>query len=96
VWLTVNGNERQRADLSGLLWSVAELVAMLSRSVTLASGDLIYTGTPAGVGPLQSGDVVNGGVEGIGQFSMTVGSADIRDRTRRSGETTASFSGDAL
>lgn len=75
VWLAVNGIERQRADLSGLLWSVAELVAMLSRSVTLAPGDLVYTGTPAGVGPLQAGDVVAGGVEGIGQFSMTVGSA---------------------
>jgi len=75
VWLAVNGIERQRADLSGLLWSVAELVAMLSRSVTLVPGDLVYTGTPVGVGPLQAGDVVAGGVEGIGQFSMTVGSA---------------------
>ena len=73
MWLAVNGIERQRADLSDLLWPVAELVAMLSRSVTLAPGDLIYTGTPAGVGPLQPGDVVSGGVAGIGQFSMTVG-----------------------
>lgn len=75
VWLTVNGAERQRADVSGLLWPVPELVAMLSRSVTLLPGDLIYTGTPAGVGPLLPGDVVEGGVAGIGQFSMTVGSA---------------------
>ena len=75
VWLTVNGMERQRADLSDLLWPVPELVAMLSRSVTLAPGDLIYTGTPAGVGPLQPGDVVSGGVAGIGQFAMTVGTA---------------------
>ncbi|MDM0069697.1 fumarylacetoacetate hydrolase family protein [Variovorax sp. J31P207] len=73
VWLAVNGVERQRADLSGLLWPVPELVAMLSRSVTLAPGDLIYTGTPAGVGPLQPGDVVSGGVADIGRFSMTVG-----------------------
>jgi fumarylpyruvate hydrolase len=73
VWLAVNGTQRQRADLSDLLWPVAELVAMLSRSVTLLPGDLIYTGTPAGVGPLQPGDVVSAGVEGIGQFSMTVG-----------------------
>jgi len=73
VWLAVNGIERQRADLAGLLWPVAELVAMLSRSVTLMPGDLIYTGTPAGVGPLQAGDVVSGGVAGIGEFSMTVG-----------------------
>ena len=73
VWLSVNGIERQRADVSDLLWPVPELVAMLSRSITLAPGDLIYTGTPAGVGPLQPGDVVQGGVAGIGQFSMTVG-----------------------
>lgn len=75
VWLTVNGIERQRADLSDLMWPVPELVAMLSRSVTLARGDLIYTGTPAGVGPLRPGDVVSGGVADIGQFSMTVDNA---------------------
>lgn len=72
LWLAVNGLERQRADLSDLLWPVPDLVAMLSRSVTLAPGDLIYTGTPAGVGPLLPGDVVSGGIAGIGQFSMTV------------------------
>ncbi|SDP54938.1 fumarylpyruvate hydrolase [Rhodoferax sp. OV413] len=76
IWLTVNGMERQRADLADLLWPVPELVAMLSRSVTLAPGDLIYTGTPAGVGSLQPGDVVQGGVADIGQFSMTVGNTN--------------------
>ena len=80
VWLKVNGVERQRADLSDLLWPVPELIAMLSRSVTLAPGDLIYTGTPAGVGPLRPGDVVDGGVAGIGEFSMTVGSAQVPGR----------------
>lgn len=72
VWLAVNGVDRQRADVADLLWSVPELVAMLSRSVTLKPGDLIFTGTPVGVGTLQPGDVVSGGVGGIGQFSMTV------------------------
>lgn len=72
LWLAVNGNDRQRADVSGLLWSVPELVAMLSRSVALVPGDLIYTGTPAGVGPLTPGDVVNAGVAGIGELTMTV------------------------
>ncbi|MFJ3460040.1 fumarylacetoacetate hydrolase family protein [Achromobacter spanius] len=72
LWLSVNGADRQRADVSGLLWSVAELVAMLSRSVALAPGDLVYTGTPAGVGPLAPGDVVSAGVAGIGDFTMTV------------------------
>ena len=56
-------------------WPVPELVAMLSRSVTLAPGDLIYTGTPAGVGPLLSRDVVSGGVAGIGELSMAVGAS---------------------
>ncbi|WP_159912663.1 fumarylacetoacetate hydrolase family protein [Pantoea sp. 18069] len=81
VWLTVNGVARQRADVCDLLWSVPELVAMLSRSVTLLPGDLILTGTPAGVGPLSPGDVVTGGVAGIGQFSMTVGSPADRGAT---------------
>lgn len=72
IWLTVNGAERQRADLADLLWPVPELVAMLSRSLTLLPGDLIFTGTPAGVGPLRPGDVIEGGVAGIGQFSMTI------------------------
>jgi fumarylpyruvate hydrolase len=73
VWLAVNGVERQRADVGDMLWPVPELVAMLSRSVTLAPGDLVFTGTPVGVGPLQPGDVVTAGVAGIGQFTMTVG-----------------------
>ncbi|PJI97886.1 fumarylpyruvate hydrolase [Acidovorax sp. 69] len=72
IWLAVNGAERQRADVADMLWPVPELVAMLSRSVALLPGDLIYTGTPAGVGPLQPGDTVTGGVEGVGEFSMTV------------------------
>lgn len=74
MWLAVNGVERQRTDLSRLLWPVPELVAMLSRSVTLMPGDLIYTGTPAGVGPLQPGDVITAGVAGVGELCMTVSS----------------------
>ncbi|MGI4778381.1 MAG: fumarylacetoacetate hydrolase family protein [Janthinobacterium lividum] len=72
VWLAVNGTDRQRADLADLLWPVSALVAMLSRSVVLAPGDLIYTGTPFGVGALRPGDVINGGIDGIGVFEMTV------------------------
>jgi fumarylpyruvate hydrolase len=72
VWLAVNGVQRQRADIADLLWPVPALVAMLSRSVALLPGDLVYTGTPAGVGPLQLGDRLTGGVTGIGDFSMTV------------------------
>lgn len=72
IWLAVNGVERQRADVSELSWPVPELVAMLSRSVTLMPGDLVFTGTPAGVGPLQPGDEISAGVEGIGRLSMLV------------------------
>jgi len=72
IQLAVNGVERQRADLSGLLWPVPELVAMLSRSVTLMPGDLIFTGTPVGVGPLQPGDVIQASVAGIGELALTV------------------------
>ncbi len=81
AWLSVNGLQRQRADVGELLWPVPELVAMLSRSVALLPGDLIFTGTPAGVGPLQPGDVVDGGVAGIGRFSMTVGNPADRVAT---------------
>lgn len=79
IWLTVNGQERQRADLSGLLWPVAELVALLSRSVALAPGDLVYTGTPAGVGPLQPGDAIHAGVQGIGELRMAVGPRPLNE-----------------
>ncbi|MGJ7489609.1 fumarylacetoacetate hydrolase family protein [Variovorax sp. ZT4R33] len=85
LWLAVNGIDRQRADLADLLWPVPALVAMLSRSVALAPGDLIYTGTPAGVGALQPGDVVRGGVAGIGAFEMTVSSAPVH--ASRQGDT---------
>jgi fumarylpyruvate hydrolase len=72
IWLAVNGVDRQRGDLSQLLWSVPELVAMLSRSLELQPGDLIFTGTPAGVGPLQMGDELSGGIAGVGQFTLSI------------------------
>lgn len=73
IWLDVNGEQRQRGDLADQIWSVKEVIAYLSQSVGLKAGDLIYTGTPAGVGALQAGDVVTGGVEGVSQFSLTIG-----------------------
>lgn len=72
IRLAVNGTTRQRADLSDLIWPVPDLIAMLSRSVTLMAGDLIFTGTPVGVGPLQRGDVIDASVTGIGEISLTV------------------------
>lgn len=73
VWLEVDGELRQDADLRELIWPVADVIAILSRSVTLAAGDLVLTGTPAGVGPLKPGQSARGGVgdlEGIG-FTIT-------------------------
>lgn len=75
IWLSVNGRERQRSDLSNLSWPVPELIAMLSRSVTLMPGDLVFTGTPAGVDTLQPGDEIRAGIEGVGQLTMTVSGA---------------------
>ncbi len=72
ICLAVNGTTRQRADLSDLIWPVPDLIAMLSHSVTLMAGDLIFTGTPVGVGPLQRGDVIDASVTGIGEISLTV------------------------
>lgn len=65
IWLTVNGEERQRGDLGDLIWSVSETIATLSTLFTLQPGDLIFTGTPAGVSALKRGDVVEAGIEGL-------------------------------
>ncbi|MDY0067715.1 MAG: fumarylacetoacetate hydrolase family protein [Steroidobacteraceae bacterium] len=73
IWLTVNGEMRQQGDLSDLIWSVPEVIAELSTLFDLAPGDLIYTGTPAGVGAIKEGDRLEGGVEGLETLVMTVG-----------------------
>jgi fumarylpyruvate hydrolase len=65
IWLNVNGQTRQNGDLAELIWSVPEIIAELSTLFELAPGDLIYTGTPAGVGAVQPGDRIEGGVEGL-------------------------------
>ena len=72
IWLTVNGLEKQRADLADMTWPVADVIAELSTYFDLEAGDLIYTGTPAGVGPVVPGDVVVGGIDGLGTLTTTV------------------------
>ncbi len=74
IWLSVNGVERQRSDLRSQIWSVSEIISQLSHSVSLHAGDLIMTGTPPGVASLQAGDVIHGGISGIGEFEVRVGS----------------------
>jgi len=73
IWLSVNGDVRQQGDLSELIWSVPEVISYISESMALQPGDLIFTGTPAGVGAIRPGDVVTGGVDGVGSFEMKVG-----------------------
>ena len=71
----MNGVIRQDADISELIWSVPEVIAFVSASMALEAGDLIFTGTPAGVGALLPGDVVSGGVEGVGTIDIRIGPA---------------------
>lgn len=82
IWLAVDGRTCQDGDLADMIWPVEEVIAAASRAWELAPGDLLFTGTPAGVGPLQPGEVVTGGVNGVGEFSFTVGE---RPRAQLSG-----------
>ena len=66
IELKVNGKVRQNSDLSKMIWNMPETIAYLSRLVTLAPGDLIFTGTPEGVAAVQRGDMLDGAVEGVG------------------------------
>jgi len=65
ISLRVNGELRQRATLAEMIWPVPELIARLSREVTLHPGDVVFTGTPAGVGPLRRGDALEGLIDGL-------------------------------
>ncbi|WP_299410821.1 fumarylacetoacetate hydrolase family protein [uncultured Roseobacter sp.] len=73
ISLTVNGEVRQDADLSELIWSVKEVISTISRSIELRRGDLIMTGTPAGVGPLAVGDTCVVSIAGLGEISTVIG-----------------------
>ena len=72
IWLEVNGQLRQEGDLNQLIWKIPETISILSGLFTLAPGDLIFTGTPAGVGPVQRGDHLKGGVDGVGEIEIRV------------------------
>jgi fumarylpyruvate hydrolase len=72
LWLTVNGETKQQSDVSYLIWSVAETVAYLSKFFRLEPGDLIFTGTPEGVGAVQKGDTMKVGVDRLGEIGVSV------------------------
>jgi fumarylpyruvate hydrolase len=73
IWLKNNGEMRQQGRLDEMIWPVADVIAAISRSVALAPGDLIYTGTPAGVGALQPGDKITAGVDGLIEVAFEIG-----------------------
>lgn len=72
IWLKVNGVDKQKGDLTELIWSVPEVISNLSEYFTLEAGDLIFTGTPAGVGKVQKGDTLVGGVDGLTDLSIAL------------------------
>lgn len=72
VWLKVNGELRQKGDLTQLIWRVPEMISHLSGLFALKPGDLIFSGTPAGVGAVKRGDLLQGGVDGIGEITVRV------------------------
>ena len=72
ITLAVNGVERQRGDTGQMIWNVPEVIAQLSKQVRLEAGDLIYTGTPSGVGPAVPGDLITAHIDGLPSLTITV------------------------
>jgi fumarylpyruvate hydrolase len=73
IWLKVNGEVKQHGDLNQQIWRVEEQIAYLSRLVRLEAGDMIFTGTPAGVGRVGRGDRLDGHVDGVGDLTVRYG-----------------------
>jgi fumarylpyruvate hydrolase len=72
IWLKVNGEMRQEADLSDMIWNIPDTISFLSDYYLLRPGDLIFTGTPAGVGAVKRGDKLLGGVDGLADLAVTI------------------------
>jgi len=72
IWLKVNGETKQQSDISEMIWSVPDIIAELSTFFELRAGDLVYTGTPAGVGPLQVGDQIECHIDGLDSLTNTI------------------------
>ncbi|MBI2295664.1 MAG: fumarylacetoacetate hydrolase family protein [Betaproteobacteria bacterium] len=71
IWLKVNGKVTQKGDLSEMIWNVPDMISYLSKLITLRAGDLIMSGTPAGVGPVKPGDRLEGHVDGVGDLTVS-------------------------
>ena len=77
IWLAVNDVVKQDADLAELIWPVPDIIAILSRSMRIRPGDIIMTGTPAGVGPIVPGDRVTGGIDGLGTIEIGIAQQNV-------------------
>jgi fumarylpyruvate hydrolase len=86
ISLSVNGDVKQSGDLVQLIWNCAEIISQLSAQHRLEPGDLIYTGTPAGVGPVVPGDMIEGMVENLDRIAITVVQPDRAQTEQRDGE----------
>jgi fumarylpyruvate hydrolase len=75
IWLKVNGQDRQRSNVSKLIWNIGEIIEHVSAAWELAPGDLIFTGTPEGVAAVVAGDTLEGGVAGVGTLSVKIAPA---------------------
>lgn len=75
IALRVNGQTKQQSNVDKLIWNIREIIADLSLFYHLQPGDLIYTGTPEGVGPVVTGDEITGQVQGVGEISLRIGAA---------------------
>ena len=76
IWLSVDDAVRQESTLDAMVWSVPEILSDLSRYYHLKPGDIVMTGTPAGVGAVVAGHVLTGGIDGIGEIALTIGEAE--------------------
>ncbi len=72
IWLAVDGTIKQDSDISKLIWPVSDIISVCSRSMALKPGDIIMTGTPEGVGPVQRGEVMSGGIDGLGEIKIPI------------------------
>ena len=72
IWLAVDGQVKQDSDIAKLIWPVPDVIVIASRSMELRPGDLIMTGTPEGVGPVERGETMTGGIDGIGEIKIAV------------------------
>jgi len=72
IWLKVNGELKQSADLKDMIWSVAEQISQLSQAFELKPGDIIYSGTPENVGPVVRGDVIEGHIDGLPNLGIRI------------------------